>query len=79
MCNDDLVITGGDIAVSTVQDGIHANDSVRIRNAVISISAGDDGITASNDDETAFPTAEETAPLIMAVKTEESASSAAAR
>lgn len=52
--NDDLVITGGNIAVSAVQDGIHANDSVRIRNADIGITAGDDGITVSNDDETAF-------------------------
>ena len=54
VCNDDLVITGGDIAVTAAQDGIHANDSVRIRSASLSISAGDDGITVSNDDETAF-------------------------
>lgn len=54
VCNDDLVITGGNIVISAVQDGIHANDSVCIRNAVIFISAGDDGITVSNDDETAF-------------------------
>lgn len=54
VCNDDFVITGGDITISAVQDGIHANDSVRIREAEITISAGDDGITASNDDETAF-------------------------
>ncbi|MBD5457247.1 MAG: carbohydrate-binding domain-containing protein, partial [Lachnospiraceae bacterium] len=54
VCNDDLMITGGNITISAVQDGIHANDSVRIRNAAISISAGDDGISVSNDDETAF-------------------------
>ena len=54
VCNDDLAITGGNIAINAVQDGIHANDSVRIRDSVISISAGDDGITVSNDDETAF-------------------------
>lgn len=54
VCNDDLVITGGNITISAVQDGIHANDSVRIHNTAISISAGDDGITASNDDETSF-------------------------
>ena len=54
VCNDDLVITGGNIMINAVQDGIHANDSVRIREAVISISAGDDGITVSNDEETAF-------------------------
>ena len=39
---------------SAVQDGIHANDSVCIRESVISISAGDDGITVSNDDDAAF-------------------------
>lgn len=54
VCNDDLVITGGNITINAVQDGIHANDSVCIRNSAISISAGDDGITVSNDDETAF-------------------------
>ena len=54
VCNDDLVITGGDITVTAAQDGIHANDSVRIREAALSISAGDDGVTVSNDDETAF-------------------------
>lgn len=54
VCNDDLVITGGNIAISAAQDGVHANDSVRIREAELSISAGDDGITVSNDDETAF-------------------------
>ena len=54
VCNDDLVVAGGNIAISAAQDGIHANDSVRIQNAEISIKAGDDGITVSNDDETAF-------------------------
>lgn len=54
VCNDNLAITGGNIAISAVQDGIHANDSVCIRDSVISISSGDDGITVSNDDETAF-------------------------
>ena len=54
VCNDDLVITGGNITINAIQDGIHANDSVRIKNASISISTGDDGITVSNDDETSF-------------------------
>lgn len=54
VCNDDLVITGGNIAVEAVQDGLHANDSVRIAEAELTISAGDDGITVSNDDNTAF-------------------------
>lgn len=54
VCNDDLVITGGNISITAVQDGLHANDSIRIKNSTIHISAGDDGITASNDDETAY-------------------------
>ncbi|MBD5540614.1 MAG: carbohydrate-binding domain-containing protein [Lachnospiraceae bacterium] len=54
VCNDDLVITGGNIAINAIQDGIHANDSVCIRDSALFISAGDDGITVSNDDETAF-------------------------
>lgn len=54
VCNDDMVITGGNITIDAVQDGIHANDSVCIRNSALSIAAGDDGITVSNDDETAF-------------------------
>lgn len=54
VCNDDLVITGGNISITAVQDGLHANDSIRIKDSTINISAGDDGITASNDDETAY-------------------------
>ncbi len=54
VCNDDLVITGGALDVTAAQDAIHANDSVRICNANLTLSAGDDGITASNDDETSF-------------------------
>ena len=54
VCNDDLTITGGTITVTTAQDAIHANDSVRIKDADLTLNAGDDGITASNDDETSF-------------------------
>ena len=54
VCNDDLVIAGGDITINAVQDGIHANDSVRIRDTAVTILTGDDGITVSNDDESAF-------------------------
>ncbi len=54
VCNDDLVITGGQIAVTAPQDGLHANDSVRIADADLTIRAGDDGITVSNDDSTAY-------------------------
>lgn len=54
VCNDDLVITGGRIAVTAPQDGLHANDSVRIAGADLTIHAGDDGVTASNDDNTSY-------------------------
>ena len=54
VCNDDLVVIGGDIVITAVQDGIHANDSARIADANILINAGDDGITVSNDDETGY-------------------------
>ncbi len=54
VCNDDLVVTGGTISLEAPQDGIHANDSARIADADITINAGDDGITVSNDDETGY-------------------------
>ena len=54
VCNDDFVITGGTLNVTAVQDAIHANDSVRIKDADLMLSAGDDGITVSNDEETSF-------------------------
>ena len=54
VCNDDLVIAGGDIEITAQQDGVHANDSVRFADADMTVNAGDDGITVSNDDETAY-------------------------
>ena len=54
VCNDDLVITGGTINITAAQDGIHANDSARFADMDLTINAGDDGITVSNDDETAY-------------------------
>ena len=43
VCNDDLVISGGTLNVTAAQDALHANDSVRVRNADLTLSAGDDG------------------------------------
>ncbi len=54
VCNDDLVITGGHISVTAPQDGLHANDSVRIANADLTVHAGDDGVTVSNDENTGY-------------------------
>lgn len=50
VAKDDLVLTGGGLEVMAAEDAIHANDSVRICNAQLSLDAGDDGITVSNDD-----------------------------
>ena len=48
--NDDLVLTGGTIAITAAQDGINANDSVRITGSTdLTISAQDDGITVSQE------------------------------
>lgn len=54
VCNDNLVITGGNIVIDAAGDGIHANDSIKIANADLTIHAGDDGIHASNEDETSY-------------------------
>ncbi|MCQ2462938.1 MAG: carbohydrate-binding domain-containing protein [Clostridia bacterium] len=54
VCNDVLVVSGGKVTVEAVQDAIHANDSVRIREAELDITAGDDAITAKNDEKTSF-------------------------
>ena len=54
VCNDDLIICGGEINITAARDCIHANDSVRISSASLNLSAGDDGITVSNDDSTDY-------------------------
>ncbi len=54
VCNDDFVISGGTVNITAAQDTIHANDSTRIKDANLTLSAGDDGIMVSNDDETSF-------------------------
>ena len=47
--NDDLIITGGYIAVYAPKDGLHVNDSIRIKNADIVVEAEDDGIVTSKE------------------------------
>ena len=49
--NDDLVITGGTITVEAVGDAIHANDSLRLCNAELNLTAQDDGIALTNEEE----------------------------
>ena len=52
--NDDLVITGGTITVTAVADAIHAKDSLRVKEAAITVDAQDDGIVTSNEVENGY-------------------------
>ena len=52
--NDDLIITGGTITVTAAADAIHANDSLRIKEASITLDAGDDGMVTSNEEENGY-------------------------
>ncbi len=54
VCNDDLVFAGGKISVKAGTDAVHANDSVKIYSTELELSAGDDGITVSNDNNTSL-------------------------
>ncbi len=49
--NDDLVITGGTITIDAPSDAIHANDSFRLCNAALDLTAEDDGILVENEEE----------------------------
>ena len=54
VCNDDLVLAGGTLTVTAAQDALHANDSCRIAEAAVTLTAGDDGVTVSNDAGTGY-------------------------
>lgn len=54
VCKDDLVITGGAIAVTAASHGIDANDSVRIKDVSLTVDAGKDGIHCENSDDTSL-------------------------
>lgn len=47
--NDDLVITGGTLTVTSAKDSIHVNDSLRISSAVMTLDAGDDAVQVDNE------------------------------
>ena len=47
--NDDLVITGGNLTVTSAKDTIHVNDSLRMTKAVMTLNAGDDAIQVDNE------------------------------
>ena len=48
--NDDLVITGGTITIDAPADGIHVNDSFRLKDSSVAVTAGDDGILTENEE-----------------------------
>lgn len=48
---DDLVITSGTIAVTSVDDGIRGKDSVTIYGGTVTVDAEDDGIKSTNTEE----------------------------
>lgn len=48
---DDLVITGGTIAVTSASCGIEGKDSVRITKANITVKSGTDGIRSTNEED----------------------------
>lgn len=54
VCNDDLVFSSGTVCVTAKQDAVHAHDSVTVKGASLTLSAGDDGITVSNDEQTDY-------------------------
>ena len=47
--NDDLVITGGNISIEAEGDGIHVNDSFRLKEASLIIKSGDEGIAVCKE------------------------------
>lgn len=49
-CKADLIIAGGDITVSAVNDGIRGNNSVLLLDGVLTVTAGGDGIVSSKAD-----------------------------
>ena len=46
--NDDIVIAGGSIRISSPRDAIHVKESIHIREAMITLEADDDGIVIKN-------------------------------
>lgn len=53
VCNDSLVFAGGNINITAKKDAVHAHDEIKICDTKITVSSGDDGLHAGNDDESA--------------------------
>ncbi len=52
VCKDDLVLTSGTYTVSAASHALDANDSIRIKDIVLNVTAGKDGLHAENKDDT---------------------------
>ena len=48
--NDDLIIAGGTITVKADGDALHANDTLRITDAELTLTAGDDGAALTGEE-----------------------------
>ena len=48
--NDELVITGGSLLIEAPGDALHVNDGLRVENASLTLSAGDEGIDLRGGD-----------------------------
>ena len=49
VANDDMVVTGGTIQVTSAGDAVHVNDSLRITSCSMTLEAGDDAIAVDNE------------------------------
>ena len=52
--NDDLKIAGGSLTVEAALDTLHANDSLHLANAVLVLTAGDDGLAVTGEESTFY-------------------------
>lgn len=51
---DDLIITGGTINVTSVNQALSGKDVIKIKSAVFNLTSGTDAVHAQNDDDTAL-------------------------
>lgn len=51
VCKDDLVLTGGTYQIEVAFHGMDVNDSVRVADALMTITSGKDGIHVENSDD----------------------------
>ena len=51
VCKDDLKITGGEYQIQASSKAVEANDSIRVKDGVLNLTAGADGLHAENEDD----------------------------